>query len=61
MFKTIVIAALALVGSVSARISGGQCGTPALQANFDATKYIGTWFNAAKDKNSPFESGNCEQ
>ncbi len=61
MFKAIVIAALALVGSVSARISSGQCGTPALQANFDATKYTGTWFQAAKDKTSPFENGNCEQ
>ena len=61
MYKVIVLAALALVGSVNARISGGQCGTPALQSNFDATKYTGTWFQAAKDKNSPFENGNCEQ
>lgn len=61
MFKSLIIAALAIVGAVNARISSGTCGTPQLQANFDATKYVGTWFNVAKDKNSPFENGNCEQ
>ncbi len=61
MYKVLALAALALVGSVNARISAGQCGTPALQENFDATKYVGTWFQVAKDKNSPFENGNCEQ
>ena len=61
MYKAIILAALASVGLVCARISVGQCGTPALQANFDATKYVGTWFQVAKDKTSPFENGNCEQ
>jgi apolipoprotein D and lipocalin family protein len=62
MQKTLFLtAALAVLGMVNARISSGVCSTPELQAGFDATKYTGTWFNAAKDKNSPFENGNCEQ
>ena len=61
MFKALILASLALVGAVNGRISGEQCTNPALQQNFDATKYTGTWFNVAKDKTSPFENGNCEQ
>jgi hypothetical protein len=36
MFKTLVLATLALVGIVNAGISIGQCPTPALQQNFSA-------------------------
>ena len=61
MYKALILAAVALIGSVSARYSTGQCTTPQLQENFDATKYTGAWFQVAKDKNSPFENGNCEQ
>jgi apolipoprotein D and lipocalin family protein len=61
MQKTLILATVALIGSVSAKYSSGQCTTPQLQENFDATKYVGTWFQVAKDKNSPFENGNCEQ
>ncbi len=61
MYKSLIVAALAIIGAVNGRISAGHCGNPQLQQNFDATKYTGTWFNAAKDKTSPFENGNCEQ
>jgi lipocalin len=62
MQKTLFLtAALAVLGMVNARSSDGVCSTPELQAGFDATKYIGTWFNAATDKNAPYENGNCEQ
>jgi hypothetical protein len=36
MFKSFIIATLALVGIVNAGISIGQCPTPALQQNFSA-------------------------
>ena len=57
----IVLLTAALAAFATARTSGGQCTTPQLQPNFDATKYTGAWFNAARDKQSIFENGNCEQ
>ena len=62
MQKTLYLAAaLAVFGMINARSSPGACGTPQLQPAFDATRYTGLWFNVARDKNSPFENGNCEQ
>ena len=49
MHKILFLTA-ALTAFVSARTSGGQCTDPQLQPNFDATKYTGVWFNAARDK-----------
>jgi apolipoprotein D and lipocalin family protein len=59
MHKILVLTA-ALAAFANARTSGGQCTDPQLQPNFDATKYTGVWFNAARDKQSVFENGNCE-
>ena len=62
MHKIIALASIALLGSVSAKISSGtNCPTPSLQRDFDPHRYTGTWFQAAKDLNSPFENGNCAQ
>jgi apolipoprotein D and lipocalin family protein len=61
MFKTIVFATLAFVGIVSAGITTGSCPTPALQANFDATKYMGLWHEQARDSSMPWESNDCQQ
>jgi lipocalin len=62
MQKTLILAAaLAVLGMVNARTSNGACSAPALQADFDAIKYQGTWFQAAKDVYSPDENGNCAQ
>ena len=44
MHKVLLLAAIALAGSVSARLSPGQCDYPALQENFDKAKYGGIWF-----------------
>ena len=49
MHKVLILAATALAGSVSARLSPGQCDYPALQENFDPAKYVGVWFQAARD------------
>ena len=49
MQKLLLLAAIALAGSVSARLSPGQCDYPALQENFDNVKYGGVWFQAARD------------
>lgn len=37
----------------------GWCPKPALQPNFDITRYLGTWYEAARVKNIQFESGDC--
>jgi apolipoprotein D and lipocalin family protein len=61
MFKAIVFATLALVGIVNAGFSTGACPTPALQENFDATKYMGLWNEQARDAGMPWESNDCQQ
>ena len=61
MQKTIVLAALAMVGLVNAGISSGQCPSPALKENFDATKYIGLWYEQVRDGGMPWESNDCQQ
>jgi apolipoprotein D and lipocalin family protein len=61
MLKSIFYSALALVGIVNAGVSTGACPTPDLQANFDATKYMGLWHEQARDKTMPWESYDCQQ
>ena len=61
MFKTLVLATLALVGYVNAGISFGACPTPTLQANFDAKAYMGLWHEQARDAGMPWESNDCQQ
>lgn len=36
------------------KVVEGQCSTPTLQENFDATKYTGRWFEIQRD-DQPFE------
>jgi hypothetical protein len=48
MFKTLVLATLALVGYVNASISFGACPTPTLQANFNAKAYMGLWHEQSR-------------
>jgi len=61
MQKTILIAALAMVGLVSAGVSQGTCPTPTLKNPFDATKYTGLWWEQARDSTMPWESNDCQQ
>jgi apolipoprotein D and lipocalin family protein len=61
MFKSFIIATLALVGIVNAGISIGQCPTPALQQNFNASAYMGLWHEQARDAGMPWESNDCQQ
>ena len=60
MFRVLAIS-IALMTSVTAKISNGTCATPTLQPDFNPTKYLGIWFQVAKDLNSPSENGNCAQ
>ena len=59
MFKT--IAAIAMIGMANAYISTGAGPTPALQENFDAVRYMGTWNEQARDAGMPWESNDCQQ
>eukprot|EP00347_Sterkiella_histriomuscorum_P020537 403337426 len=63
MFKNILYttATLALIGMVSAGPVFGSCPTLKLQDNFDATKYIGVWYEQSRDKAIPFEHFDCNQ
>ena len=61
MIKTALISALAMVGIANAYISSGQCPTPTLKASFDAVKYMGLWYEQARDGGMPWESNDCQQ
>ena len=61
MIKTALVAALAIVGVANAYISSGQCPTPTLKANFDASLYFGIWYEQARDAGMPWESYDCQQ
>ena len=41
--------------------SFGRCPSPSLQSGFDVSQYVGTWYEIARDKNIPFEYGDCTQ
>lgn len=60
MQKTI-IATLALAGIVNAGISTGTCPVPTLQANFNAVRYMGLWYEQARDESMPWEQNDCQQ
>ena len=60
MRKAIAIVALTLscLGFISAE---DQCRDVPLQANFDATKYTGIWFEQARDQYLINEVGDCQR
>ena len=55
----LLVATVTLVSMALGKTSLGKCPTPALKSPFDATKYIGTWYEIARDKSFIFENGNC--
>ena len=64
MFKKVLAisaATLAFIGVSNATIASGKCETIALQENFDALQYLGTWYEQARDKGMYFEKYDCDQ
>ena len=45
---------LALLCSVSARFGYGACPKVTLQENFDASKYLGPWYEIVRDEEFTF-------
>ncbi|XP_065133272.1 apolipoprotein D [Paramisgurnus dabryanus] len=61
--KTLYVVSLTLlyVLAVNAQaISSGKCPQPAVQQNFDPTRYMGRWYEIMKIPNS-FQFGECSQ
>lgn len=56
-----VSATLALFGLVQVQAAERTCDEVPLQANFDATRYTGTWFEQARDKGFMQEKYDCQQ
>ena len=52
---------LLIIGAIWAilAISSEDCPEFALQPDFDPLKYTGVWYEFARDKTIPFESGDC--
>ena len=61
--KVLAISASTLVflGYTNATISTGKCEQVTLQENFDASRYVGTWFEQVRDKGMFFEKYECDQ
>ena len=64
MYKKVLAvgtATLALFGASNATISAGKCENVAVEENFDASRYTGTWFEQVRDKGMFFEFYDCDQ
>ncbi len=64
MYKKVLAfsaATLALFGASNATLVKGKCEEVALQENFDASRYVGTWFEQVRDKGMFFEHYDCSQ
>ena len=61
MIKTALAVTLAFIGVANAYISSGACPNPTLKANFDATKYMGLWYEQMRDGGMPWEFNDCQQ
>ena len=60
MFRTILsTVTLCLLGLTSAGFAQGGCPKVPLQENFDVNRYVGVWYEAARDKNFPQEKFDC--
>ena len=57
--SVVVLLSFLISAQASAGWNLGWCPKPALQPNFDVTRYMGTWYEAARVKNIRFESGDC--
>lgn len=57
--SVVVLLSFVIAAQASAGWNLGWCPKPALQSNFDVTRYMGTWYEAARVKNIRFESGDC--
>ena len=55
---TIVLIALGF-SQVDARFKLGECPKLDLESNFSLKKYEGRWFELARDKQTPYEKGEC--
>ena len=38
---------------------GGSCARPTLKQDFDTDAYLGIWYELRRDKEIPFETGEC--
>ena len=56
-----LLIALLAVSLVSGTTSWGRCPKVALQANFDITKYMGTWYELVRSSDMKFEQGDCNK
>ena len=58
---TIVIAYFMQVLSMSGIFSWWTgCATPQVMSNLDTARYLGTWYEAYRMKNAPYQHGDCD-
>ena len=61
MFTTLATSSIFLlfVSQVSSKWIWGGCPSPTLVSNFDASQYLGVWYEQARDKHAFFEDDDC--
>ena len=55
----LVVATLVALVSFTNAVKWGGCPTLNYQDNFDISKYLGTWYEAARMYGTQYESGDC--
>ena len=57
----LTITAVLLISSVISDSGFGKCklSTPSVVQNFQPQRYLGKWFEQFRDKNTPFQKGDC--
>ena len=54
-----ILTLVLLASFTEASLRWGGCPTINYQDNFDISKYLGTWYLAARPDNVPFATSNC--
>ncbi|TNV75644.1 hypothetical protein FGO68_gene5832 [Halteria grandinella] len=61
MLLSVILGTLFLLQGANASTSWGSCSNLKLQENFKVEKYMGLWYEQARDKNFRYEKGDCQQ
>ena len=60
-FSLVIISIIILISPVISNTGFGKCQvkTPSVVQNFQLNRYLGKWFEQFRDKNTPFQKGDC--
>lgn len=59
--KLLVLLTVVMMIGVEGTFSWGSCPKVELQEDFDISRYTGTWYEAIRSKDMPYEKGTCSR